>query len=296
MEKARRASHAGSWYTDDPTQLSDELEGWLKSCGLTKSPNVRGVIAPHAGYSYSGRAAAYAFGNIDPTTITRVFLLGPSHHHYTPKCALSTATVYKTPIGDLPIDLEVNEELKATGKFELMDMRVDEAEHSMEMHLPYLAKVFEGRSVKIVPILVGALSAENEAVYGQLLSKYVDDPNNFFSVSSDFCHWGSRFNFMYYDKKHGPIHKSIEALDKMGMDIIETGDPDAFKKYLLEFDNTICGRHPIGVFLHMLRSCSTRITIKFLHYEQSSQCKSTRDSSVSYASAAATKVDGSSSQ
>lgn len=37
---------------------------------------------------------------------TRVFLLGPSHHHYTPKCALSTATVYKTPIGDLPIDLE----------------------------------------------------------------------------------------------------------------------------------------------------------------------------------------------
>ncbi|QHO32438.1 hypothetical protein DS421_8g249850 [Arachis hypogaea] len=275
MEKARRASHAGSWYTDNPTQLSDELEGWLKSCGLTKSPNVRGVIAPHAGYSYSGRAAAYAFGNIDPTTITRVFLLGPSHHYYTPKCALSTATVYKTPIGDLPIDLEVNEELKATGRFELMDMRVDEAEHSMEMHLPYLAKVFEGRPVKIVPILVGALSAENEAVYGQLLSK---------------------FNFMHYDKKHGPIYKSIEALDKMGMDIIETGDPDAFKKYLLEFDNTICGRHPISVFLHMLRNCSTSITIKFLRYEQSSQCKSTRDSSVSYASAAATKVNGSSSE
>jgi predicted class III extradiol MEMO1 family dioxygenase len=112
----------------------------------------------------------------------RVFLLGPSHHYYTPKCALSTATVYKTPIGDLPIDLEgsvnrikyewieswfilfdfnigfclswsyiqfssvlpVNEQLKATGKFETMDIRVDEAEHSMEMHLPYLAKVFEG--------------------------------------------------------------------------------------------------------------------------------------------------------
>lgn len=47
--------------------------------------------------------------------------------------------------------------------------------------------------VKIVPILVGAVSAENEAMYGQLLAKYVDDPNNFFSVSSDFCHWGSRY-------------------------------------------------------------------------------------------------------
>lgn len=56
---------------------------------------------------------------------------------------------------------------------------------------------------------------------------------------------------MHYDKKHGAIYKSIEALDKMGMDIIETGDPDAFKQYLLETDNTICGRHPISVFLHV---------------------------------------------
>lgn len=56
---------------------------------------------------------------------------------------------------------------------------------------------------------------------------------------------------MHFDKKHGAIHKSIEALDKMGMDIIETGDPEAFEQYLLEFDNTICGRHPISVFLHV---------------------------------------------
>lgn len=47
--------------------------------------------------------------------------------------------------------------------------------------------------MKVVPILVGAVSAENEAMYGELLAKYVDDPKNFFSVSSDFCHWGSRF-------------------------------------------------------------------------------------------------------
>ncbi|KAF9617064.1 hypothetical protein IFM89_033169 [Coptis chinensis] len=286
----RNASHAGSWYSDDPNKLEEELEGWLGDTGLTKSADVRGVIAPHAGYSYSGRAAAFAFGNIDPTNISRVFLLGPSHHYYTSKCALSNATVYKTPLGDLPIDLEANNELLATGKFEVMDLRVDEAEHSMEMHLPYLVKVFHGYPVKIVPILVGALNSQNEAMYGQLLAKYVDDPKNFFSVSSDFCHWGSRFNYTHYEKRHGAIYKSIEALDRMGMDIIETGDADAFKKYLSEFENTICGRHPIGVFLHMLRNCSTKVKINFLRYEQSSQCKSTRDSSVSYASAAA-KVD-----
>ncbi|KAF3782795.1 memo1 protein [Nymphaea thermarum] len=291
MARVRRASHAGSWYTDNAFKLEEELDGWLKASGVTKSAGVRGVIAPHAGYSYSGRCAAYAFANIDPENIARVFLLGPSHHYYTPRCALTRTTVYKTPLGDLPIDLEVNEELKATGKFELMDVQVDEAEHSMEMHLPYLAKVFHGWPVKIVPILVGALNAENEAMYGQILAKYADDPKNFFSVSSDFCHWGSRFNYLHYDKKYGAIYKSIESLDKMGMDIIETGDPNAFKEYLLEFENTICGRHPISVFLHMLKHGSTKMKVSFVRYEQSSQCRSMRDSSVSYASATAKATD-----
>lgn len=60
-----------------------------------------------------------------------------------------------------------------------------------------------------------------------------------------------RFNYTYHNKEHGPIYKSIEALDHMAMDIIETGDPNAFKQYLLEYENTICGRHPISVFLHV---------------------------------------------
>lgn len=63
-----------------------------------------------------------------------------------------------------------------------------------------------------------------------------------------------RFSYTRYDKKHGAIYQSIEALDKMGMDIIESGDPDAFKAYLSETDNTICGRHPISVFLHVRTS------------------------------------------
>lgn len=286
----REASHAGSWYTDNAEELAQELDQWLRSSGLPKLANARAVIAPHAGYRYSGRCAAYAFANIDPQRIQRVFLLGPSHHHFTRKCALSTASVYKTPLGDLPIDHEVYDELRASGRFEDMDLSVDEAEHSMEMHLPYLAKVFQGTSVKIVPIMVGACPPDTEATYGRLLAKFIDDPTNFFSISSDFCHWGSRFGYQYYEKKRGPIYKSIEALDQSGMDIIESGNPDAFQEYLSEYENTICGRHPIGVFLHMLRHCATRMRIKFVQYEQSSPCKSLRDSSVSYASAVVTAL------
>ena len=93
----------------------------------------------------------------------------------------------------------------------------DEAEHSMEMHTPYIAHVFRNntttttnkkskannnnrdndngndnviRSIKLVPILVGALSFENEEKYGEILAPYLSDPENVFVISSDFCHWG----------------------------------------------------------------------------------------------------------
>lgn len=80
----------------------------------------------------------------------------------------------------------------STGQFEEMNPTVDEEEHSIEMHLPYVAKVMEARSGQytIVPILVGALSEEKEVFYGKLLSKYLADPDNLFVISSDFCHWG----------------------------------------------------------------------------------------------------------
>lgn len=71
----------------------------------------------------------------------RVFLLGPSHHHYLTKAALSRCTHYATPIGDLKVDRATTSELYKTGVFEWMSQRVDEEEHSLEMHLPYIYKM-----------------------------------------------------------------------------------------------------------------------------------------------------------
>ena len=88
--------------------------------------------------------------------------------------------------------LKVYRELKSTGLFEEMSLSVDEEEHSIEMQLPYIAKVMEAfrDSFTIVPILVGALKQSGEIKYGKLLSKYLADPNTLFVISSDFCHWG----------------------------------------------------------------------------------------------------------
>lgn len=75
---------------------------------------------------------------------TRVFILGPSHHLYLDGCALSSCDAYATPLGDLPIDKATVAELRNSGQFERdMKLDVDEAEHSIEMHLPYIRKVFQ---------------------------------------------------------------------------------------------------------------------------------------------------------
>ena len=93
----RRASHAGSWYTDNPKQLDAELSKYLKDAQQYVNPSthqLKGVIGPHAGFSYSGPTAAWAYINVDPAKYKRVFLLGPSHHVYLDNCALSNASVY----------------------------------------------------------------------------------------------------------------------------------------------------------------------------------------------------------
>ncbi|XP_075226694.1 protein MEMO1-like [Lycorma delicatula] len=289
----RRATHAGSWYSDSNRELGKQLENWLNAAELTHGP-ARAIIAPHAGYQYCGACSAFAYRQISPVVVQRVFILGPSHHVRLAGCALSSATKYRTPLYDLRIDTQVYADLDATGQFERMSLDVDEDEHSIEMHLPYIAKVMEDYkdAFTIVPVLVGSLSPDREAVYGRIFARYLADSQNLFVISSDFCHWGHRFRYTYYDRSWGDIYQSITKLDRLAMDIIETLNPAAFTDYLKKYANTICGRHPIGVLLQAatyLQKAGTnghKISLKFLKYAQSSQCINMNDSSVSYAAAA----------
>ncbi|XP_019865274.1 protein MEMO1 [Aethina tumida] len=288
----RKAIHAGSWYSDSGPELSRQLEYWLSQADLTHGP-ARAIIAPHAGYQYCGACGGHAYRQISPVVVQKIFILGPSHHVRLTGCALSGVKKYKTPLYDLIIDTAVNKELELTGQFEWMDVETDENEHSIEMHLPYIAKVMENfkNQFTIIPILVGSLTPDREAYYGRILSTYLADPKNLFIISSDFCHWGQRFRYTYYDRSYGNIHQSIERLDRLGMNIIENLDPAEFTNYLKKYGNTICGRHPIGILLQaiqeLLRNDSSQnVSLKFLRYAQSSQCRNMNDSSVSYAAAA----------
>lgn len=296
MSGVREATHAGSWYTSSGSRLRAELEGYIRKVtpipALSFTPplqDAKAIIAPHAGYSYSGPAAAWAYASIPSDKIKRVFLLGPSHHVYLSGIALSRFAAYGTPLGDIPLDLETIAELRGTKLFSEMKPSVDEEEHSLEMHLPYIRQVFGSNNVKLVPLLVGHPPASQTDAISATLAKYWDDPETFFIISSDFCHWGTRFSCTPYyphapdppnpvppvegqsaplssppemvkrfaNPGATPIWKSIQYMDHEGMDLLRKpalkGAVDAWESYLARTKNTICGRNPITVLLNLMQ-------------------------------------------
>lgn len=204
-------------------------------------------------------------------------------------------------------------ELAATGKFDTMSADADETEHSLEMHLPYIYKMLSksfasaAEFPRLVPILVGNTSAEKERAYGALLAPYLADPRSVFVVSSDFCHWGSRFSYTYYLPESGEgyslkrrdaaptsprICESIGKLDREAINAIEGGKHGNFLENLKDTGNTVCGRHPIGVVMAAIEVLEKEGgfqgeggRFKFVKYERSSEVEEVGDSSVSYASA-----------
>lgn len=271
----------------------------------------------HAGYAYSGPAAAYAYTSLSilPST-KRIFLIGPSHHYYLETCALSQCTSYSTPLGSLSLDLATIAALASTGQFSKMTCSQDEDEHSLEMHLPYIYKILSTSSFgsdvskfpKLVPILVGNTTLASEKRYGEILAPYLEDPDNVFIISSDFCHWGTRFRYTYYQPATGAakrlranervsssgraIHESIAAVDQESWEACESGSHEAFVTQVERTGNTVCGRHPIGVMMaamevwrskHLEREAKGKF--RFVRYERSGLVENVSDSSVSYCSA-----------
>lgn len=188
----RRPLHAGSWYTSKEKALRRQLDGMFAEADRVAAGRVRVVVAPHAGISFSGPTAARAYAQMDPDSVRRVVILGPSHHVYYPNCVVSTATHVESPLGRIPVDREAADALCRSKLCSPMDRSEDEEEHSIEMHLPFLQHVMGDRPFSVVPIVVGALSQGDEQRVGDLVRPFLEDEGTVLAVSTDFCHWGGR--------------------------------------------------------------------------------------------------------
>ena len=153
-------------------------------------------------------------------------------------------TSYYTPLSDdpLPLDTDLIAKLLATKavkpngstvSFTTMTRSIDEDEHSIELHLPYIHRLLQlqypnvptSEYPPLVPIMVGSTATQTERAFGDLLAPYLEDPSNAFVISSDFCHWGLRFRYTSYvpqAPKPGPkLPLSSKSLPQPGDDAEE---------------------------------------------------------------------------
>jgi MEMO1 family protein len=172
MQTVRAPAVAGSFYPADPSQLRETVARLLAGAAYGSPP--KALIAPHAGYAYSGPVAASAFRRVEDAPVSRVVLLGPSHFAPLRGLALPGAAAMRTPLGDIPVEDALLPQ----------DPRAHAEEHSLEVELPFLQVVL--RSFTLVPLAVG--DAAPDEVAG-ILEQLWGDASTLIVVSSDLSHY-----------------------------------------------------------------------------------------------------------
>jgi hypothetical protein len=147
----------------------------------------KALIVPHAGYPYSGPIAAAAYARLAPLRdrISRVVLIGPSHHAYFAGIALPQAEVFSTPLGDIRVDIELKTELLDGGDVLVSDVP-HAAEHCLEVQLPFLQMILE--EFTILPLVAGVASPEEVAA---VLADVWGGDETLVLASSDLSHYHS---------------------------------------------------------------------------------------------------------
>ena len=171
------------------------------------------LIAPHAGYAYSGAVAGAGFKQLAGLSVERVLLVGPSHYEPFHGGAVPAAQRYVTPLGEIPIDVDAVRRLAGRPGVMVSD-RPFEREHSLEMELPFLQEALhEGWA--LLPVLVGPSSAPSGLE--QLADSLLDctSPTTLVVASSDFTHYGPRFAYVPFRDdlpRRVPLKRRLTAL------------------------------------------------------------------------------------
>ncbi len=195
--KIRRPAVAGQFYPDDPAQLNAMLEQMFEQARPSQPSHVKALIAPHAGFIYSGPVAASAYQVLKPQAeqITRVILLGPSHRVGFYGLATSSATKFEMPQGDIALDREAIHAIRALPQV----IENDQAhlfEHSLEVQLPFLQAVLN--DFTLVPLVVGDSEPEQVA---EVLEKLWGGDETLIVISSDLSHYNPYEVAQKQDKK-----------------------------------------------------------------------------------------------
>ena len=254
----REAAVAGQFYPGTAAELEATVRNFLEDAETGHGPVPKAIIAPHAGYVYSGDVAAIAYARLAPAAavITRVVLLGPCHRVAVRGLALSSAGAFRTPLGDIPVDQAATDEILKLPQVQIFDA-THAQEHSLEVHLPFLQVVLDAFSV--VPLVVGEASPGDVA---GVLDALWGGPETVIVVSSDLSH------YLDYDQ--------ARVMDAETAMAIESLDASAISR------DGACGRFPVGGLLQIAKRRG--MTVTTLDLRNSGDTAGSKDRVVGYGS------------
>jgi AmmeMemoRadiSam system protein B len=225
MPKVQPPVVAGSFYPADPAELRAQLHSFFASAKPESVAAPKALIAPHAGYIYSGPVAANAYVQLTSSAekISRVVILAPSHRVHFFGIACSSADLFQTPLGHLEVDQQAIAELQDLPQVVVEDTAFGQ-EHSLEVHLPFLQECLG--EFKIVPMIVG--DTDSVAV-DEVLERLWGGDETLIVISSDLSH------YLEYEEAN--------RIDAATSRDIENLQPEA-----IGYDQA-CGRIPISGLL-----------------------------------------------
>jgi AmmeMemoRadiSam system protein B len=187
MSEIRHPAVSDMFYSGNPIDLENQLKRFLSSnkCSSEFS-DVFGIIAPHAGYMYSGNCAAHAYSALSQKEFETAIILSPSHREYFYGVSIFNGDAYKTPLGLLEIDKELRNELAKDADSILLSKHGHGTEHAVEVHLPFLQMI--NKEVKIVPMVIGDQRKEVVDELAISLSK-IDTTKTIVIASTDLSHF-----------------------------------------------------------------------------------------------------------
>ncbi len=257
MTKVRNPAVAGAFYPARASELKKAVAAYLN---LAEGGNIapKAIIAPHAGYIYSGPVAASAYKWLDTArankTIQRVVLLGPAHRTTFPGLAAHSADAFLTPLGRIPLDKEAIALAAALPQVSILDA-AHQQEHSLEVQLPFLQSALG--DFNLVPFAVGSASP---AEVSEVLETLWGGPETLIVISSDLSHFHN--------------YAAAQKLDLATAEAIENLQPDK-----IGYDHA-CGR--IGIQALLLLAQKYDLSAQRVDLRNSGDISGSRDQVVGY--------------
>ena len=205
QREVRRSAVAGAFYPSGAQELKSTVEALLSQATKRELGSLCGVVAPHAGYLYSGPIAGEAFSLLARSSDApnRILLIGPPHYVPVHGIVAPSSSAFGTPLGDVAVDVGAVESLRDAGLVTIDDTP-HAPEHALEVELPFLQRVLE--DFTIVPLLVGAASPEQVArVIETVLGK-----RTLLVVSTDLSHY---LDYATAERRDLATAGTIERLD-----------------------------------------------------------------------------------